>query len=126
MYKTNYNPGYNFTLSNFRGVDKNSFYAIKRALENHSIHCTQHLCDICCLARQVNKYVWDPTCLQRYHQKFELREKSRNMIKKMVTFDKKVSFKTSLNSDLCINLSSIYHACIFNVSFRELRLLKTI
>ena len=126
MCKTNYNPRNNFTLSKFRGVDKYSFYARKRALEAHLIHCSQELCSACCLAQEVKQFVWDPTCLQRYNEKCEIHEKRRNMIKKNVTFHSKISFKHSKDSDLDINLSSLYHACIFNVSFRELRLLKTI
>ena len=126
LCKTNYNQRNNFTLSKFRGVDKYSFYARKQALEAHLIHCSQELCDACCLAQKVNKFVWDPTCLQRYNEKFEIHERSRKMIKKKVTFHPKVSFKHSKNFDLCINLSSLHHACIFNVSFREIRLLKTI
>ena len=126
LYKTNYKMSYNFALSNFRGVDQSSFQARKRALENHELHCDNNLCDICVLAQQVKKYKWDPMNLQRYHQKYDLHEKSRNLKQKSVSFDKKVLFKPSLNSDLCLNLCNIYQACFFNISFRELRLIKTI
>ena len=121
-----YTTNYNFALSNFRGVDQSSFQARKRALENHEMHCDKNLCDICGLARQVKTYKWDPKCLQRYHQKNELHEKSKILKQKSVSFDKKVLFKPSLNSDLCLNLCNIYQACFFNISFRELRLIKTI
>ena len=126
LCKSNYDQKINFILSKFRGGDKFLFYARKRALEAHLIYCSQNLCDTCSLAQKINKFVWDPTCLQRYNEKVDIHERNRKIIKKKVTFHPKVSFKHSKNFDLNINLSSLYHACIFNVSFKELGLLKTI
>ena len=90
------------------------------------MHCEKNLCEICSLSRQVKTYKWDPMCLERYHQRNELHEKGRNLKQKSVSFNKKVLFKPPLNYDLSLDLCKIYQACFFNISFQELRLIKSI
>ena len=123
MSKTNYKFNSNYDLTNFRGVDQASFKARKKALENHQFECKLNLCEICNLYRQVKDYRWDASCLGRYHLRHEIHEKNRNLKQKYVTFDKSVLIRQPMNNNFSINLSQVYQACLYNISFKELTLM---
>ena len=123
LSKTNYTFNSNFDVTNFRGVDKSSFKARKLALESHQFECKLGLCEICNMYKQIKSYKWDGSCLGRYNLRHAIHEKKSTLKRKNVTFDKSVLIKQPMNSNFTINLSQVYQACNFNISFKELALL---
>ena len=83
----------NFDLPLFRGENKSSFFARKRALIAHVSICEQPFCDICSMAKKVKSFEFSPSNLSRYNQTIECSERRR------VT-GKKVCFKGEYTQEI--------------------------
>ena len=116
----------NFKVENMRIINKDQFNARKTALLNHSEICNKELCLICDYFKIVGKYRHDSGNFARYVQPTltpqATMEKKKNRKKVHFPADT-LFFSNSEFTCLPLDIHLFYQACIFNTSFREIRLL---
>ena len=113
----------NFDLPLFRGENKSSFFARKRALVAHVLICEQPFCDTCTMAKKVKTFQFSPSNLSRYNQTIECSER-RHVTGKKVSFNGKYPQKILGKRNIHLNLVNMLKACASNISFEELQIMK--
>ena len=123
---SSYKISENFRVETMRTIGKDQFTARKSALLNHSDICDGKLCPICDYFKIVEKYKHDSGNFARYVQPNwtppALMDKKK--IRKKVHFPTNtLFFSNDKFTCLPLDIHLFHQACVFNTSFREIRLL---
>ena len=109
-----------------RIISKDQFTGRKNALMNHDEICQEKLCSVCEYFKKVAKFRFDAGNFARYvqHSLTPQPSSKHEKTKKKVHFPAETLFCSSSEfTGLPLDIHLLHNACIFNTSFKEVRLL---